>query len=99
MLKTKLLLTVSMFLFSLIAVSQSKTITGKITLADKTALNGATVTLKNSTIATRTGTDGNYSITVPIATGKTLVISFVGYEPKEVSIGNATTIDVTLTEE
>ncbi len=43
---------------------------------------GATVTVKGQKAATVTDIDGKFSLKVP--TGSTLVISYLGYEPKEV---------------
>jgi len=72
-------------------------ITGRVT--DNTgALPGVTVRIKGATIATSTGTDGRYSISVP--DGNTvLVFSSIGYLTQEIVVGNRKTIDVRLQEE
>lgn len=44
---------------------------------------GATVTVKGTNLATVTDIDGNFSFKVPA--GSTLVITYVGYSPKEVA--------------
>jgi len=98
MLTKKILFSVSLFLFSLLAAAQNKTITGKVTSSDNTPLAGATVELKNSGISARAANDGLYTITFPATAGNILVFTFVGYETKEMTIGSATTIDVLLTE-
>ncbi len=98
MLKRKFLLTVSFLLYSIIALAQPKTITGKVSLANSAPLSGVTVQLKNSKITTGTGDDGTFSINVPANSSNVLVFTFVGFETKEVTISNSTTVDVTLKE-
>ena len=98
MLKKKIILSVSLFLCSIIALTQSKTITGKVSSTDGAQLSGATVQLKNSKTTTRTGNDGTYSISVPANTAGILAFTYVGFETNEVIIGNSTAVDVTLAE-
>ena len=98
MLKKKILLSVSLFLCTLIAVAQSKTITGKVSSSDGTPLADATVQLKNSTVTANTGKEGIYSISVPSSSSNILVFTYVGFESKEVKIGNAASINVNLLE-
>jgi TonB-dependent starch-binding outer membrane protein SusC len=99
MLKKKIALSLSLFLCSIIAMAQLKTITGKIISATNTPLSGATVQLKNSKTFTKTVDDGSFSISVPTALSSVLVITYVGYETKELNIGTETNIDVTMTED
>jgi hypothetical protein len=55
---------------------------------------GASVTVKNSTVGTTTDPNGKFSLTVP-SSAKSLLISSLGYETREVSItGN--TLSITL---
>ena len=79
------------------AVAQGQqAISGTITSSDgEGQLPGVNVLIKGSTIGTISDVDGNYRITVP-SDDATLVFSFVGYESKEVAVGNSTTIDVSL---
>ena len=66
-----------------------KTITGKVLDGGNSqALQGATITAKGSTTATQTDADGSFSIKISETT-KALIISFVGYETKEVSVTGA----------
>ncbi len=61
------------------------TITGTVINAEGEAVVGATVILKGHTgRGTATDVNGKYSITVP--QGSTLIISFMGYEEKEVEL-------------
>jgi hypothetical protein len=71
-------------------------ITGKITnQSDNQPIVGATVQVKGTTTATQSGTDGSFAITSSTA-NPVLVISFVGFEPKEIRVGNQTDISVSL---
>lgn len=58
---------------------------------------GATVKVKGASTGVVTDIDGNYSIEVP--RGATLQISYLGYETKEVVVGQQGTINVSLTED
>jgi TonB-dependent starch-binding outer membrane protein SusC len=76
--------------------AQTKTISGTVTdLQDGTPLIGVSVKDKNGAAGTSTNTDGRFTISVP-ETSTTLVFSYVGYDPKEVAIGDQTTLKVTL---
>jgi TonB-linked SusC/RagA family outer membrane protein len=72
-----------------------KNITGKIADENGEPLAGANVTVKGTTIGTNTDVNGNYTLAVP-EDAKILVISYVGYISKEVTIENSSTIDVIL---
>lgn len=63
-------------------------------------LPGTTVIVKGDSLflGTSTGADGAYRLTMPTSV-TTLVFSFVGYKPKEVTVGGRTKIDVVLEEE
>ena len=80
------------------AWAQSRTVTGKVTDKNGVPLPGVSVTIKNSSTGTQTNDDGTFSITVPNA-ARTLLLSFVGYNPQEVSIGRGNTLNVTLLNE
>jgi TonB-dependent starch-binding outer membrane protein SusC len=83
-----------LLLFTTISFAQQKTVTGKITGdKDKQPIFGATVTVKGSNIATQTGSDGTFRITVP-GSNSILVVTFVGYEAMEVTVGDKTTVDI-----
>jgi TonB-linked SusC/RagA family outer membrane protein len=74
------------------------TITGKVTDVSGQPLPGVTVLIKGTTNGTVSDVDGTYSISnVPI--DKTLVFSFVGMTPQEITIGNQKTIDVIMKED
>ncbi len=87
---------ITFVVISLSAFSQNKTITGKITDAStKEAMIGATVIVKGTQNGTVTDVDGKFSLSVPPGS-KTLTISYVGYSPRDVSIGSNTTFNVAL---
>lgn len=94
---SRLWLTTCLLLFATFAFSQTKTITGKILAAkDKAPIGGATVAVKGTQVATQTGADGEFTINA--SANSTLVVSFVGYEPKEVPVGTSATVNVELAE-
>ncbi|MBT8187089.1 MAG: TonB-dependent receptor, partial [Croceitalea sp.] len=68
-------------------------ISGTVKDSDGAPLIGATVVKKGTSIGTTTDFDGNYSIDAAI--GETLVVSFIGYETKEIVVNNVT-MDVVL---
>ncbi|QIH35708.1 SusC/RagA family TonB-linked outer membrane protein [Sphingobacterium sp. DR205] len=79
-----------------VVYAQNRQVRGKVTSAsDGTAIQGASVFVQGSSLATQTDGSGNYSINA--ASGATLVFSYVGYQRLSVTIGNRTTIDVQLT--
>ena len=77
-------------------VFAQKPIVGRVVDPDSKPLIGVTVTVKGTSVATSTDTDGKYSINVPA--GKTsLVFSTVGYESSEVVIDRGmTNLDLVL---
>jgi TonB-linked SusC/RagA family outer membrane protein len=90
------------FLFLFLAVilsvshAQVRTITGVVTAADtKETLPGATIQLKGTSTGTVTDIDGNYSIAVNTDQA-VLMVSYVGYNTKEVVLSKQTRIDVQL---
>ncbi|RYE21843.1 MAG: SusC/RagA family TonB-linked outer membrane protein, partial [Sphingobacteriaceae bacterium] len=76
--------------------AQNTTVRGTVKDQQGAPLPGVSVLLKGTTIATATGLDGTYSISVP-ATG-TLTFTFIGFATQDRAIANQTTIDVSLQE-
>ncbi|MFI5451716.1 SusC/RagA family TonB-linked outer membrane protein [Pedobacter sp. UC225_61] len=72
---------------SVAAFAQERTVTGTVTSSeDGLPIPGASVKVKEVPSAgTMTSADGKYSLRVP-ANGKTLIISYIGFTPKEVAI-------------
>jgi len=76
--------------------AQTRPVTGTVTGADGAALPGVTVLAKGTAVGTATNADGRYELAVP-AGATTLVFSFVGYDTRQVAIGEKTSINVALT--
>lgn len=81
--------------FTITMMAQERTVTGTVTDPDGSALVGVTVLVKNTTTGTLTNAQGKYTISA--GNENVLTFSFIGYVPQEVTVGNRTTIDVTLT--
>ncbi|WP_192349625.1 SusC/RagA family TonB-linked outer membrane protein [Algoriphagus sp. Y33] len=79
---------------------QSKILSGKITDVRGEGIVGATIMLKGTSIGTTTDIDGYFKFYIPDDHEKDfLVISFIGYKPMEVKIGDQSTFQITLEEE
>ncbi|GAA4279622.1 SusC/RagA family TonB-linked outer membrane protein [Gaetbulibacter aestuarii] len=74
-----------------------KTISGTVTDATGFPLAGANVIEKGTTNGAQTDFDGNFSLTVP--DNAVLVVSYIGYLTKEISVGNQTTLNIVLQED
>jgi TonB-linked SusC/RagA family outer membrane protein len=89
----------SLFVLMLVAsaaFAQDRTITGTVTAKeDGSALPGVSIQVKGTKVGTQTGADGKFSIKV--AQGQSaLTFSFIGFVPKTVTLGNGSTINVSL---
>jgi iron complex outermembrane receptor protein len=78
---------VGLLVFSNVSFAQGRTVTGKVSDSKGDAVPSATVTVKGTSNSTVTAADGSFSISVP-AGSKTLVISSVGFETKEVAVSD-----------
>ncbi|MGZ8538268.1 MAG: SusC/RagA family TonB-linked outer membrane protein, partial [Flavisolibacter sp.] len=82
-------------LCSSLSFAQERTITGTV-LDDKQApLAGATVTVKGTKQATTTDADGKFTINLP-QNSRTLVVTFVGMQKTEITVGNSSIVSVSL---
>ncbi|WP_373330826.1 carboxypeptidase-like regulatory domain-containing protein [Salmonirosea aquatica] len=87
-----LLLTMSSFL----AQAQERRLTGKVTTStDGQGLPGVNVQVRGTTVGTVTDADGQFAINVP-GENSVLVISSIGFMKKEITVGNQSTINVSL---
>jgi len=75
--------------------AQDKTITGIISDQYGGPLIGATISVKGSDVTTITDGAGKFSLRVP-ATSKAIVVSYVGMQTKEVSLGNKDAFNISL---
>jgi iron complex outermembrane receptor protein len=69
-------------------------IKGKVTNAAGEGMPGVSIVIKGTSKGTTTDTDGNFTINAD--KGQTLVLSFIGYKTQEVTIGDETTLNITL---
>ena len=76
-------------------LAQNKTITGVVSDQTGSPLSGATVTLKGAKNITVTNSKGVFTLNVP-ASGKTLVISYVGMTSAEVALGSSNSYTISL---
>ena len=78
------------------ANAQEKRISGKVTSSeDGSALAGVTVSVQGTTIANQSDANGMFSISVPSGRN-VLVFKMIGFENKNVTIGQSTTLNVIL---
>ena len=76
------------------AFSQSSTVSGVVRGDGNNATENVTVVVKGTKTATVTNSDGVYYITA--AKGQTLVFTIIGYDRKEIVIGDNNSINVSL---
>ena len=81
---------------SMLAQAQERRITGKVTTStDGQGLPGVNVQVQGTTVGTVTDSDGQFTIAVPDA-NSVLVLSSIGFMKKEITVGNQSTINVSL---
>ncbi|MDR2913891.1 MAG: TonB-dependent receptor [Tannerella sp.] len=79
-------------------VLQGKKISGTVVDEKGDPIIGASVFIPGSTIGVTTDVDGNFLITVPDNTGQ-IKVSYIGYQTKELTIGNTTFFRIELAED
>jgi TonB-linked SusC/RagA family outer membrane protein len=98
-LKTLALWAALIFCFALNMVQAQTTerrITGRIASSAGKPLDGASVVNSRTKVGTNTDNLGAYAILA--RTGDILVVSYIGYQDKEVRVGNSDNIDIAVTE-
>ncbi|HKH59555.1 MAG TPA: SusC/RagA family TonB-linked outer membrane protein, partial [Flavitalea sp.] len=94
----KRLLLLAAFLFAILAftppVLAQQRIKGVLRSSSGEPLSGATITVKGSGRSVVTDTAGQFVLEA--ARGNSLVISYVGFQNREVAVGNETLMDITL---
>ncbi len=96
-LKAPVVMTAMLLLISTIAYSQTIQITGTVKDSKGETIPGVGIKVKDATATTQTDNNGKFSIAVANAQA-VLVFSYIGMEPYEATVGNRTTIEVTLKE-
>lgn len=81
--------------FSLVAFSQNGLVSGRVLSADGTPVQGATIRVSNAAVATQTNAEGRFSIRAE--RGARLVVSNVGFDTREIVVGESNSLDITLT--
>jgi|KBSMisStandDraft_5_1062788.scaffolds.fasta_scaffold02907_3 TonB-linked SusC/RagA family outer membrane protein len=79
------------------ASAQKKTVTGKVVSDSGTAVTGASIRIKGSTIGTTTNADGSFTISA--AQGEVIEITGVGFGKQEYTIGSSNEITINLNRE
>ncbi|MBK8088722.1 MAG: TonB-dependent receptor plug domain-containing protein [Chitinophagaceae bacterium] len=80
---------------SLFVMAQGKKISGKVTDGSGNPVPGASVLVKGTTKGTSTDATGSFELAIS-ANARTLVISAVGFDNEEISIGSSTNFSVSL---
>lgn len=92
---SKFLLTGLMVITSALLFGQTKTVTGTITSEDSgETLPGATVVVEGTTNGAVSDINGKYSLETEV--GKTLVVSFIGMQDRNITVGSADVYNVAL---
>lgn len=94
----KLLLLLMALIVTISSTMAQTAVTGKVTDDTGQPLPGATIVEKGTINGSVSNTDGNYSIS-NVSEDAILVFSFVGMLTQEITVGNQTTINVTLAPE
>lgn len=82
-------------LFCLPLLAQDIPVAGRVTASDDgSGLPGVSVQIKGTTRGTTTDANGNYRVSVPA--DARLVFSFIGYTSQEVTLGNRSTLNISL---
>ncbi|MEJ7913535.1 MAG: TonB-dependent receptor plug domain-containing protein, partial [Chitinophagaceae bacterium] len=71
-----------------------RVVNGQVTDGEGGVLAGVSITLKGSTSGTSTDVQGRYRFSVP--DNAVLIFTFVGFETREISVGNQASINVSL---
>ena len=97
--KIAFFLSVLLFMGTLTASAQTRTITGRVTSGDDgSSIPGVSIVVKGTTLGTISNIDGNFTIQVP-ADAQTLVFSFVGMATQEIAIEGLSVVNVVMNPE
>lgn len=97
LLKIFLLGTLSLLSVPFLALSQERTISGKVTDVTSAPIPGVTVSVKNANRGVATDANGNYTIKIS-QPNATLIFSLVGFATSELNVSSKKIINVTLTQ-
>lgn len=85
-----------LFTFAFTIAFAQRRISGTVTDDRQQPLVGATVAVQGTKVMTTTDAAGKFSVTVP-ANGKVLIITYVGMQPRQITIGSGDVVSVALT--
>jgi len=91
--KKLLLIFIGTFLLLANAIAQQITVTGKVTSTDG-PIPGVSVRVKTGTAVVQT--DGNGAYSIKTTKGDVLIFSFIGYATQERTVGDNTSVNITL---
>ena len=89
------LVAVSFLLFTVLASAQSREVTGKVTDSTGIPIPGATINVKGVKRGASAGPDGSFRLAMPA--GGTLVVSAIGYAPRELKAGSESVLTIIMT--
>ena len=95
--KTNFVLMLFVLLCTQLTLAQQTTVSGTVLDGDGIPLAGVNVLVQGTTTGTQTDFDGNYSINA--SSGAVLSFSYIGMKGQEVTIGNDSTINITMEED
>src|SRR5690349_6385109 len=87
------LLAAGIFISSLVQ-AQTRTLRGNIFTEENLPVQGVNITIKGKSTGVQTSADGSYAIEA--TPDDVLQVSYLGYEPKEVTVGASTSLDLSL---
>jgi TonB-linked SusC/RagA family outer membrane protein len=91
----RLLLFFSVMFFGLSMSFGQRTVSGTIVDDTGDALIGASILVKGTSMGTVTDIDGKFSLQIP-NDADVLVVSYTGYNSQEITVGNASVLDITM---
>ena len=90
----KIVMTLLLSVWMNLAWSQQRIVGTVTSQEDKAPLSGVSVTVKGKGTGTQTNADGRF--TLDVSKGDVLIVSYVGYASREITVGAANTLDVAL---
>jgi len=92
---SKVLFSIVLVLIGVQVFAQDRMVTGKVSSSDDASgIPGASVSVKGTSKGTTTDADGNYKISV--SSSSVLVFTSVGFNSQDVTVGNKTQVNVSL---
>jgi iron complex outermembrane receptor protein len=85
-------------LSTFLGFAQRNTLSGKITNTAGEALIGASVVIKGTVNGTTTDLEGNFKLS-GVGSNAVLLVSYVGYQPKEIVVAGQSSLTITLEED